>query len=157
MARGNSFILMASSSGWKKESIALFLDIYRWKSEGGQNFEAELCEPLFSWKSTSALKISLFGQLCEWIISRTGRINSSFKTGSSSACKKESIAHIFVFFPNYLGGGQNLGVKTCKITNSGPSACANLFYIYVISLQFLQSGKFQATCGMPRKRIVWIK
>ena len=114
-ACGNSFILMVSSSGQEKESIAQFFGIYRWKSGGGQNFEV-----IFWIVCTSfpvlRLKIDFSTQNFQfWSTLQVNYLwNSSwklfFKNGIILSLQKGVDC---TFFPNCLEGGQNFEVKKC--------------------------------------------
>ena len=116
---------------------------------------SKLCVPLFGFwgsKLTLALKISFFGQLCKQIISGMACGNSSFKMRSCSACKKES----FAYFPKLFRGQPKFwSQKMLKHWFRAICSCQSL--LHLISLKFLQSGKFLSIFEMPKKGIVWTK
>ena len=83
-------ILMAPSSGWKKEFI-FFLVLIGKKAGVAKILRSfsKLCVPLLGIKGP---KFIIFGQFCKWIISKTAHgIYLFFSMGSWLTCIKETI------------------------------------------------------------------
>ena len=96
-------------SGW----FLLSLDHSVWSFHNGQHWKQHNDEKL--WGTTTQFKSMLgldIGCVCLFFSFTYEDVDYSCM-GSCLACKKELIAHIFIFFSNCLESGQNFGVKKC--------------------------------------------